>query len=230
MKKTIYDIFMPAGGRGKRLGAISNKTPKPLIKINNQEFIIKVIKSLLKIKFSYIYILTSYKDTKFFFIKDFFSKYFFKLNLIKDTKRIGTFNALYNVREHIKNDFIYSNSDEILDINIAKIIKIFEKYKLDILQLYFLDSKGINLDNKLIINKKKFYKNRKYVEGGLKIFNKNIFKKKFPLTKYFKIEDFIKNNKKKLNVKYFIIKDKPYSIDTWKRIQRTKKFLKKKNL
>ena len=86
------------------------------------------------------------------------------------------------------------------------------------------------MNNKLIINKKDFSKNEKYIEGGLKIFNKNIFKKKFPLIKYFKIEDFIKYNKKKLNIKYFIIKDKPYSIDTWKRIQRTKKFLKKKNL
>ena len=66
MKKTIYDIFMPAGGRGKRLGAISNKTPKPLIKINNQEFIIKVIKSLLKIKVSNIYVLTSYQNKNFF--------------------------------------------------------------------------------------------------------------------------------------------------------------------
>ena len=159
--------------------------------------------------------LTSYKNTKFFFIKKFFSKYFFKLNLIKDIKRIGTFNALYNVRKLIKNDFIYSNSDEILDINFAKVIKIFEKYKLDILQLYFPDSKGVNLNNKLIINKKKFSKNKKYIEGGLKIFNKNIFKKKFPPIKYFKIEDFIKYNIKKLNVKYFIIKDKPYSIDTW---------------
>ena len=230
MNKTIYDIFMPAGGRGKRLGAISNKTPKPLIKINNQEFIIKVIKSLLKIKVSNIYVLTSYQNKKFFFIKNFFSKYLFKLNFIKDIKRIGTFNALYNARKFIKNDFLYTNSDEILDINITKVIKIFEKYKLDILQLYFSDSRGVNLNNKLIINKKNFSKNEKYIEGGLKIFNKNIFKKKFPPIKYFKIEDFIKYNKKKLNIKYFIIKDKPYSIDTWKRIQRTKKFLKKKNL
>ena len=163
-------------------------------------------------------------------MKNFFSKYFFKLNFIKDIKRIGTFNALYNARKFIKNDFLYTNSDEILDINITKVIKIFEKYKLDILQLYFSDSRGVNLNNKLIINKKDFSKNEKYIEGGLKIFNKNIFKKKFPLIKYFKIEDFIKYNKKKLNIKYFIIKDKPYSIDTWKRIQRTKKFLKKKNL
>ena len=146
MKKTIYDIFMPAGGRGKRLGAISNKTPKPLIKINNQEFIIQVIKSLIKIKVSNIYLLNSYKNKKFFFIKNFFSKYFFKLNFIKDIKRIGTFNALYNARKFIKNDFLYTNSDEILDINITKVIKIFEKYKLDILQLYFSDSRGVNFE------------------------------------------------------------------------------------
>ena len=230
MKKTIYDIFVPAGGRGKRLGAISNNIPKPLIKINNQQFIIKVIKSLLKIKVLNVYILTSYKDKKFFSIKNFFSKYFFELNLVKDIKRIGTFSALYNVRNLIKNHFIYTNSDEILDINNIKFINLFENYKLDILQLYFPDSKGISLDKKLVINKKKFSSNKKYIEGGLKIFNKDIFKKKLPSIKYFKIEDFIKKNNHKLNVKYFIIKDKPYSIDTWKRIQRTKKFLKKNKL
>ena len=37
MKK--IDLVILAGGRGKRLGAITSKTPKPLIKVNGIPFI-----------------------------------------------------------------------------------------------------------------------------------------------------------------------------------------------
>lgn len=226
MKKTIFDIFIPVGGLGKRLGVITKRTPKPLIKINNEEFIIKVINSLLKLEIVNINLLTSYKDKKFHFLKKIIFKKKFNLRFIKDIKLSGTFNSLYNCKKLIKRDFIYSNADEILDLDINKMIKIFEKQKIDVLQFFFEDKKGIKIDKKIIINKSLFKNNKKYTEGGLKIFKKNIFKNKKELF-YSKIEDFLYQNKKSIRIKYYIIKKKPYSIDTWKRIARTKIYLKK---
>ena len=38
--------------------------------------------------------------------------------ILLDKKRKGTFNCLYSIRSIINRNFIYSNADEILDINL----------------------------------------------------------------------------------------------------------------
>lgn len=220
MIETKFDIFMPAGGLGRRLGAISKKKPKPLIKILNKEFILYVIDSLLRINVGTLNLLISYKSNQFKNLKlpDIKTKFFI------DKKRSGTFNCLYLIKHKINKNFIYSNSDEILDIELNKLIKKFNKYKPDVLQLYFLDKSGIKLSKKNIINIKKFNKSKKYIEAGLKIFSKNIFKCTNKIN-YKTIEDFIVDNKNKINIKIFIIDKKPYSIDNSSRITRTKKYI-----
>jgi len=223
MSKTKFDIFMPAGGIGRRLGAISKKKPKPLIKIFNKEFIFYVIKNLLKVDIDTLNLMVSYKKEYFKDVK--FNN--INTNLISDKSRKGTFNCLYSIRRKINKNFIYSNADEILDINLNKLIKIFYQNKPDVLQLYFIDDDGNKIDKNLIINKKKYKINKSYTEAGLKIFSKNIFKIKIK-KRYEKIEDFIKDNKDKIKIKILLINNKPYSIDTSKRIIRTKIFLKNK--
>ena len=65
MSKTKFDIFMPAGGIGKRLGAITKNKPKPLIKIFNREFIQYVIDNLIKSNFDTLNLMISYKKDLF---------------------------------------------------------------------------------------------------------------------------------------------------------------------
>ncbi len=172
MRKTKFDIYMPAGGVGRRLGAITKNKPKPLIKIYGNEFILYVIRSLLRVNIGTLNLMISYK--KRYFENLILNK--INTKLILDKKRKGTFNCLYSIRNKINRNFIYSNADEVLDINLDKIVKLFNKNKPDVLQLYFMDKDGNNLNRNLIINKKKFRKNETYIEAGLKIFSKNIFK------------------------------------------------------
>ena len=86
MKKSNFDIFIPVGGIGRRLGGITINTPKPLIKINKEEFIITVIKSLIKTKIKNVNLLTSYKDQKFNFLIKNLKKKKLKSNLLKIIK------------------------------------------------------------------------------------------------------------------------------------------------
>ena len=146
--------------------------------------------------------------------KDYFKN--LKLNnintkLLLDKKRKGTFNCLYSIRSIINRNFIYSNADEILDINLKKIVKLFHKHRPDVLQLYFLNKDGNKIDKNFIINNKKFKKNNNYTEAGLKIFSKNIFKIKIK-KKYKKIEDFINDNKNRIKIKILIIDKKPFQL------------------
>ena len=55
------NLAILAGGIGSRIKKITKKTPKPLIKINNREFIKYIILLLVINKFKNIKILVGYK-------------------------------------------------------------------------------------------------------------------------------------------------------------------------
>ena len=54
--KKIFNIMILAAGLGKRMKSYTKKTPKPLIKINNETLIEKIIKNLEKNNFKKIII------------------------------------------------------------------------------------------------------------------------------------------------------------------------------
>ena len=62
----MSDLVILVGGRGKRLGKITQKIPKPLIKINNTKFLDILLSKLIKYNFNYIYLLCSFKKKQFF--------------------------------------------------------------------------------------------------------------------------------------------------------------------
>ena len=71
----MTDLVILVGGKGKRLGDITLKTPKPLIKIGNNKFLDLLIINLLKYNFQKIYLMCSYQKEKFF-------KFYYKKKLI----------------------------------------------------------------------------------------------------------------------------------------------------
>ena len=62
----MNDAVILVGGRGKRLGKLTNKIPKPLIKIGDKIFLDILIEKLIIYNFKCIYFLCSYKKEKFF--------------------------------------------------------------------------------------------------------------------------------------------------------------------
>ena len=51
----MNDAVILVGGRGKRLGKLTNKTPKPLIKIGDKIFLDILIEKLIIYNFKCIY-------------------------------------------------------------------------------------------------------------------------------------------------------------------------------
>ena len=64
-KRKGLDLVILAGGRGKRISNLTNKIPKPLIKINGIHFLQYLINFYSKFNFKNIYILTGYKGEQF---------------------------------------------------------------------------------------------------------------------------------------------------------------------
>ena len=223
-KLNLPACLIMAGGRGLRLGSITKSKTKPLIKINNKPYLEYLLKFLIKSGFKKFYFSLSYKNNK---IQKFLKLFFFKKNLrykiLIDKKRSGTFSACYDHISKLDKVFFYTNADEISKLNLKKIYLNFRLSKAKVM-CGLLESKNgkFSIDNKELIIKLSSKKNQKaYIDCGFKFINKEIFKQ--VKKKYIKIEDFIYGDYLKKNrVNYFLVKKKPYRIDTALDIRRTK--------
>jgi len=170
-----------AGGIGSRLGNITKKTPKPLIKLNNKIFILHLIKNLYRQGIRDFLILTWYKNKEF---KKLLPRNYkkSKIRIIKENKKLGTGGSILNAKKFLKKSFFVLNGDTFFDINLRDLEfqTLKNKYKIGVA---LTESK--NHDGKLSykINSKNFLKKiefnnkrTKLVSGGIYFLNKNILK------------------------------------------------------
>ena len=176
MKK--ISLVLLVGGKGTRIKSITKNVPKPLIKIKKFIFLDYLITNLCRFNLDRIYLMTGYKS-------HLFKKYnnrtinFVKIKCIHENKAMGTAGALYSLKKLIKKDFIVCNGDSIFDVNLAHFTKTKITNKLIKITLvknlnYKSNKKltSINTHKKIIY----FQKGSKYMNGGIYLFTKQIFK------------------------------------------------------
>jgi len=178
MKINKLDLVILVGGRGSRISRYTEKIPKPLIKINNRPFLSYIINHYSKYCFENIYLLAGYKGN---LIK---KTYHNKLsNLIKiqcliEKKKLGTYGALSQLKNKIKNNFILMNGDSFVNIDLTSLFKtkLEKKY---ISQMFLLKNKNYKSNNKLSklsIKNKKVINNGNLMNSGVYFFKKNFLK------------------------------------------------------
>ena len=167
-----------AGGFGKRLGAITKKTPKPLIKVNNLEFIKYLIFELIRNDFKKIIILTNYKGS--LFKKQFKNFKFSNVEVIclKEKKTLGTGGSVSQLKKFNK-DFLVLNGDSYTKVNFKKFLT-FKKINLAkillVKNIYYKSNKqlaNLSLSNN---DNVKFSKRKKYMNGGVYLFKREYLK------------------------------------------------------
>jgi len=117
----IYNVLIFVGGYGKRLGNLTKKTPKPLLKFNNIPFIEYLLKKIILLKPKKIIFLTKNKNN--LFKKNYHNK---KINntILKcliEKKKLGTGGSLYNAKRFITNNTLVCNGDTYFELNFKKI-------------------------------------------------------------------------------------------------------------
>ena len=117
----MTDAVILVGGRGTRLGKITAKTPKPLIRIENKRFLDILLARIIHYNFKNIYLLCSYKKNIFF--KLYHNKIIHnsKIICIDEGKPKDTGGALFKIKKKIKEDFFLLNGDSFLDIDLNKL-------------------------------------------------------------------------------------------------------------
>ena len=112
----IERAIIMAAGKGTRLLPITEKVPKPLIKVNGISMIETIITSLKKNNINEIYIVVGYKKEEFLYLKDKYENITFIENPYYDS--CNNISSLYVAREYIKNTFIIDGDQIIKNINI----------------------------------------------------------------------------------------------------------------
>jgi NDP-sugar pyrophosphorylase family protein len=175
----IKNVLIFVGGYGKRLGNLTKKTPKPLLKFNEKPFIEFIFNKILKLKPKKIILLCRYKNDQF--IKKYHNRFIknSKIICITEKKPLGTAGSLYNAKKYIENNTLVCNGDSLLDINFKKLNKI--KLKNNIFFICLVRNKNYKSNNKLsnlIIKKGRIIYNHinqnKLMNAGIYILNKKI--------------------------------------------------------
>ncbi len=168
-----------AGGIGRRLGAITKKTPKPIININGKPFLYYLLIKLKKAGFKKFLFLLSYKNkkiTNFLFEFNKTNKINYQIFLDKK-KNQGTFRSLYSIYNQLDSKFFYTNADELPSFNIKKAYEKFLKFNSNLFLCLLSSSEGYLEISKDKLKLHTESKKKKYKECGFKFIKKKNNKK-----------------------------------------------------
>ena len=181
----IKTAIILCAGFGKRLMPLTEKTPKPLLKINEISLLENTINLIKVLEIKSLKINTFYLSDK---IKDFiFSNNFgLEIQIIEDGKEIlDTGGGLLNVvNNSVETDFIVFNPDTIWNTEYANEIKQMENiyFKNNLENILMVVKKDLSFDKRFKgdfsmdgnnLNKKN---DKNYIYTGCQIINKKIFK------------------------------------------------------
>ena len=217
----IYEKFgttalVMAGGKGVRLKPFTDVLPKPLIPINGKPVLQIIIDSLLKNKFTNIFISTGYKKE---IIKAYFEsqKVIYNLNFIEEDKPLGTAGPILKLNKYKFENVLVSNCDVMVKYDISKIMNFHIEKNFDVTILgvkinhkipygvIHLENNGNNLINNINEKPIKSY----LISSGIYIVKKKVIIKFSKKNKKIDFNDFINDCiKKSFKVGYYKISEK----------------------
>jgi dTDP-glucose pyrophosphorylase len=177
-KNNKEHVIIMAGGYGKRLGALTNKCPKALLKFNNKPLLQHIIEYIKKNNFCNIQISVFFlkKMVKNFILKKNYLD--LKFNFIEEQYPMGTIGSIGLIKK-ISNNFIVLNCDVITDVDLSELLKSHKKNKsiltIGVKHFQYRNPYGviISKNNKFISFKEKPEFNFT-INAGIYVFNKKI--------------------------------------------------------
>jgi dTDP-glucose pyrophosphorylase len=226
-KKIKEHIVIMAGGYGRRLGVLTKKCPKALLKFNNKPLLQYILEYVKKNNFYNIQISVFFlkKMIKNFVLKK--NNFFLKIKFLEEKSAMGTIGSIGLIKK-ISNNFIVLNCDIISDVDLNELLNFHKKNKsiltIGVKHFQYKNPYGVIVSkkNRLISFQEKPGINFT-INTGIYIFNKKIIPviKKFNLKN---IEDLIVS----LNSKNYKIYTYPI-IENWYDLGQDKKRLKRYN-
>lgn len=148
-----------AGGKGKRLGKISNKLPKSMIRIGGKPVLEHQLNLLISYGIKEVWLLTGYKGEM---IRNYFGigkKWNIKIHYSQEEKILGTSGAVKRVAENFSKDFLVLYGDVMVNFDIKRFIRFHYRHGKDSLATivvhpndHLLESDLVELKNNQVVN------------------------------------------------------------------------------
>lgn len=170
-------VVILAGGKGTRLGTLTQNAPKPMLMVNKKPFLEHLLINLRKNGIRDIVLCIGYLSYK---IKDHFkdgSNFGLKISYSVEDKLLGTGGALKRAENFLKRNFVLLNGDTYLAIGYAGLFSYFRKLNKKglIVVCRAKNTRGnINLKGNLVVSYDKKSKNMKFTDAGVQFFRKDI--------------------------------------------------------
>ena len=116
-------VFIAAGGLGKRLGDLTENTPKPMLPVGGQPILEHIIKLFKHHGYSRFLLSVNYKCEQ---IIDYFKngkEFGCEIEYLKENKRLGTAGALSLINRKLEDPFFVVNGDVLTSVDYDKILK-----------------------------------------------------------------------------------------------------------
>lgn len=119
---TTLQVVILAGGRGERLGELTQHIPKPLLLVAGKPFIAHLLVRLARAGLTQVGILTGPFENIFHTALGSGSDYGVELSLIPEPEPAGTGGALRFVADRVSEEFICMNGDSLFDMDFSALI------------------------------------------------------------------------------------------------------------
>ena len=225
--KNSLSVLILCGGEGQRLRPLTEKVPKPLIKIKNKAIIEYIINHFLKYKINNIIIVTGYKHKllKKFINKKYKNK---KIRILDTGLKTEIIKRVEKISNHLNNNVILCYGDTLVDINLNKLIQFYlkDKNKFIVSSYQLKSSFGIlDMNDKNIVTRfREKPKLGMWFNVGYFVFSNKYLK---ILKKFKKFENFLFYLAKKKNMKAFKHTGKHITVNTISELEEAKIQIKK---
>ena len=172
-------VVLMVGGLGTRLRPLTDKVPKPMLKVGNKPILETIILNFKKYGFTNIILSVSYKSE---IIESYFqdgSNFGVNIEYIYEKQRMGTAGALSLMREKLNEPFFVMNGDLLTNINFEQMMDYhLSNHSIATMGVREYDFQVpygvVNIDNKNIIGIEEKPIHKFFVSGGVYILDNKI--------------------------------------------------------
>ena len=126
------DVVIMAGGKGKRLGVLTQDCPKPMLKINNKPILEIILEQCIEAGLKNFYFSVNYLKEQ---IQNYFedgSRWNICINYLEEDKSLGTAGSLSLFPHQPKQPILVLNGDVLTKVDYNHLIQFHEKHVADI--------------------------------------------------------------------------------------------------
>lgn len=116
-------VVLMVGGLGSRLGDLTSRCPKPMLKVGGKPILETIVDSLKSDGFRTFYFSVNYMSEV---IENYFgdgSKFGIEIKYLREDKRMGTAGSLSLIEEELKDPFVVMNGDLLTSVSFKELVK-----------------------------------------------------------------------------------------------------------